>query len=460
VGRWEDTRCFGRGCCYRACALFSLGHRMTQRRFVITLLMCSILAPNIPLSGLVKVRPEEFIVLALMPVILIRMRGRCNRIDVCFALIGTSTILSMIWGQLLGIPFAARDLMELVKLVKYWLFFRVAFYRWTKRDVQSIICWMMVAVSIAAFIGIIQWKNWLGVGDFTCVLYSRTGKHILSTRIVGTMNNGNNFALLMFTGLAFIVGAFQWCRQKWMIVIVGGLCLFAILLTTSRSGILGTGLVLFVTVTLSVMWLRRVSWRRWFRWMMIILLAMTIMGGFAIPWLVGEFRSLGRMSIVDKLEYRQKGPVQRMIFRFDMLLEANDVGARRERWERNWKIFQESPVLGWGPGKSEQETVVDNEYLLYMRRYGVVGLLTLFLFYGQIFCFCRKLLHIYPYRSTMRTVGLAIMATLLAYLAVSMFTIVFYQIQLMSLFCLLVGLGYSALNFRVDMQRVVTQNDH
>jgi O-antigen ligase len=51
--------------------------------------------------------------------------------------------------------------------------------------------------------------------------------------------------------------------------------------------------------------------------------------------------------------------------------------ARFMKWETALDLFRQSPIIGWGPGKGLMETVVDGEYVLLLRRYGVVGTLVI-----------------------------------------------------------------------------------
>jgi O-antigen ligase len=63
---------------------------------------------------------------------------------------------------------------------------------------------------------------------------------------------------------------------------------------------------------------------------------------------------------------------------FQMLNGTNaSLLARFDMWGDAMDLFSRSPVFGWGPAKTSHPTVVDGEYFLLLRRYGVVGALVI-----------------------------------------------------------------------------------
>jgi O-antigen ligase len=171
-------------------------------------------------------------------------------------------------------------------------------------------------------------------------------------------------------------------------------------------------------------------------------------------WLLGELESLEHLNAVEKLEYSRQSPVHRLVFRFDALEEGQEV--RMAIWQENLEDLPKSPVFGWGPAKSTQETITDNGYVLSLRRYGLVGLALFLLLYWQVLRFCRKLLRLYPYQSAMWATALSVISVTLAYLVANMSVEAFYQLQLMSFFWLMAGIGYSGLCFRSVLREEVT----
>ena len=58
---------------------------------------------------------------------------------------------------------------------------------------------------------------------------------------------------------------------------------------------------------------------------------------------------------------------------------------RMGRWDEALSLWRQSPVFGWGPGKRTMSTIVDNEWLLLLRRYGVLGVTVFILWFGGMF---------------------------------------------------------------------------
>jgi O-antigen ligase len=67
---------------------------------------------------------------------------------------------------------------------------------------------------------------------------------------------------------------------------------------------------------------------------------------------------------------------------FQLLMEGqNDSFNRRlEKIEGAYILFQQSKLFGWGIAKSIHITVVDSDYLLILRRFGLTGFLLIFSF--------------------------------------------------------------------------------
>jgi len=55
--------------------------------------------------------------------------------------------------------------------------------------------------------------------------------------------------------------------------------------------------------------------------------------------------------------------------------ENNSVNVRLENLLLAYDRFLQSPIIGWGPAKSEFSTGIDSEYALILQRYGLVGIL-------------------------------------------------------------------------------------
>lgn len=108
-------------------------------------------------------------------------------------------------------------------------------------------------------------------------------------------------------------------------------------------------------------------------------------------------------------------------------------------WGIDTKGFRDSPILGVGPQKSVVIAAVDNEYLRYATRYGIVGLSLYMMVYLLPFA-----MGLYLYRKLGLGPGLAlavaVQGIVVAFLLFNISAGTFYQPQVMAVFSVLVGL--------------------
>ena len=64
---------------------------------------------------------------------------------------------------------------------------------------------------------------------------------------------------------------------------------------------------------------------------------------------------------------------------------------RYQQWSDAINLFKQSPIIGWGPAKDLHTSVVDNEYFLLLRRYGILGVVFVINFlFSFIFVFLKR----------------------------------------------------------------------
>lgn len=135
-----------------------------------------------------------------------------------------------------------------------------------------------------------------------------------------------------------------------------------------------------------------------------------------------------------------------LVDRFVVLLEEPTEHVswqgRLRMWEPTFSLWTESPLLGWGPAKANHRVVVDNEWLLLLRRYGVVGLTAFLGLFGSLFVGLSDLR-----RDNREATGLALcialQATLVGYALYMLTAGVYHMLQLMPITLLFLGLAYS-----------------
>jgi hypothetical protein len=417
---------------------------LTRRGLLLLLLISCLVLPGVPIPGFLTVRPEEILLLVLAPLVLARMRPGWTKIDLCFGLIGLSTLISMAWGEIaLGVLFTPRDVMELVKLARAWLFFRVALYPWSERDLGRAVNVLLVGIGVSALVGIVQWRNWGGIGTLTEAIYVTGTGNEGGRRMIGTVGNANYYALLLGVGLTFALNWWAHSSRRLLLVILIGISGLAVVMTGSRSGVLGVILAIASSVFLRVPWLRYVAtWRSMGRNWVFVALAIVLLV-VAGTWFGVQYQKFQTMDPVEAVRYGKQNALYRLAYR---LSEAeNSLNTRIElMWKPNLDIILQSLWLGSGPGKSEFRAVTDNGYVLTLRRYGLVGMLLFFLLLWQVFRALRRASKCHARGSVPATIALAVVAVEVGFLGANLFLETFYHLQLMALFWLLVGVGVSA----------------
>lgn len=71
----------------------------------------------------------------------------------------------------------------------------------------------------------------------------------------------------------------------------------------------------------------------------------------------------------------------------------NSVLVRLSNFKDAIDLFTQSPIWGWGPAKSIHTTIVDGEYFLILRRYGVIGSVFFLSFFWYIVKISRQLIN-------------------------------------------------------------------
>ena len=126
--------------------------------------------------------------------------------------------------------------------------------------------------------------------------------------------------------------------------------------------------------------------------------------------------------------------------------EASSWIARLEMWQSAVDLIRISPLLGFGPSKATLLGTVDNEWLLLLRSYGILGLtafVCLFFKLYQMQSAIIKQLH-----NKVQKAYIIMLQTLLIVFAVVMIPAgVYHSMQLMPLYFLSAGIGLSLIKF-------------
>jgi O-antigen ligase len=409
---------------------------LSYKHVVTPFLITSILFPSIKILGAIpNVRPELILLFVLGTLFLLKIlltgktkirwrRNSTNRWFLFFFLaINSSIIYAALFLSYLPI---GRDFMELVKFLKFFLIFAIiANLDISATDLKRYYLVALFCFLISAFVGFAQFWNLLNINEIISPYYAPTQMIGLQVhkRITGTTSNPNEFGMLMifasslaFSGVLFIrKSRFQ--PYFWTCLAVFSL---AIALTLSRTSYIS--LVASLSFMLLLKYPQSMTVKRYVG-NMVKIIPILIVVIFIIILLSPE-------KIFIRLETLQ-----------NFQTNASFVG-RLGNWNENFVFIKSSPVFGWGPGKATMVTVVDGEWILLLRRYGIFGVVIFILWFVS---FYRGLSALYQSSFSMETKALtiALQAILVSCIVYMIAANIYHALQIMPILCILLGLAYS-----------------
>lgn len=392
------------------------------------LIFITVLSPSISISNsFPDIRPEEFIIYLLFPFLiptyLIRKKAsnQSKRFLIIYFLFFLSVSISTVYGILfLNVPSGIRDYVELVKILKYGLIFLLASYiPINEIELKFLFHTLLLAIIISCCIGILQFFDIFGFANITGPIYLGEKIYKVGIRLTGTFTNPNSFSVLLgmglFVSLIFVINK---PSKKSQSIYVGLILAFllCLVLSGSRTGLAAATLIV-ILILISFSMLKKESTGS-----IISIIILLAIGLFVGTFFAGKDILFRLQSGVD-------------------ILEDESLLARFIAWYYNILIFLESPWIGWGPAKHLYTSTVDNEYILNLRRYGVLGLSI------------SSLIYIYPalvslseFRKKNDLIFSPIIFFILLYFMINNLTnSVYYHIQTMDVWFIILGLYFSFL---------------
>lgn len=347
-------------------------------------------------------------------------------------LVGVIILSNVVAVTVRGGSFGFRDLMEFITIFKYYLVitlvisleFSVRDYRLLKNSFLAGFTFI-VLLSWGEYLNIANMNTWLA--PFFNPIHWETLVYGNPARILGTFENPNVMgifsvgALVLFTARLYF-GQDSKTRSA-LLLVLAGMTVKVIYLTISRTALLATAAVL---VYLSLRALVRLRFNK------TILLKVGALFLITVTLYVTSPRSFtARMIEGTNLE------------------TSTSAQGRLDQWEGAWDQIKESPVLGWGTAKSTMTTVVDDEYMLIARRYGLVGLLAYLWFFIKPFLLAWRLSRRQgnsfdgPGIERRALLGISYTAITIGVLIYNLTAGIFYNLQVMTLLGILMGLIYN-----------------
>ena len=419
--------------------LFKYG-KLSLNIIIFLLLFCSILCPPIRFDESIPyIRPELILILTSWLLFILgvlaggeNIKLKWSPIYKWFFIFGGAILISILWGWIFkGFSPVLRDFFEVAKLLEYFLIFAlVAAIDIKKEDFKKYYIFIICLFLISATFGLIQYLDLFHNFNESFIEYiapKHLDEWLRHKRIVGTTGNPNEFGMLMVMASSLAFTGTLWNKRislKIFSFLSFVILSFVIMLTLSRSALI------------------------------VFLISLVFISFFKYPkkfGLKGKLRLIFLIfpiMIILGLILIQIAP-PKIIMRITSALNIEtDVSFqnRLKIWKENLDIWKQSPIFGWGPGKDEMTTIVDNEWLLLLRRYGIVGVIIFIILFWNFYSGLNRIQRRVEDNLFLEIFAIFLQVSLVS-IAVYMIPAAFYHsLQLMPLLMTLLGLVYSQNN--------------
>jgi len=357
-----------------------------------------------------------------------------KRISLIFGCLVLSYTISNFYGVVIrgAGAYGIRDVMELVTFFKHYLvitlvisvnFRQVDFCIFRNAFLGGLV--FLILLSFGQALNLFNLNTW-----FSPYFNPNHWETMIlgnPARVLGTFDNPNVFGIFTVMALAFLVSYYYFVESKayfpFLVLILIGLVIKVEYLTISRTALAGIGLILTILSVWAFFYYKRrkaILIRIGALFLVTMLLFVTASDGFFI-------------RLTDGFNYST----------------SNSFLGHVERLGAAVGSISQSPIFGWGTQKHAMTTVVDNEYALFTRRYGFVGLFFYLWFYLQPWVIGLKrylseasgrALESFDLKTWICTAYLALLPAVFLY---NFMAGVFYNLQLLTIFGIIIGLVYN-----------------
>ncbi len=332
-------------------------HTRQIQYIVIFVFIGNFLLPPLAFFNL-GIRMGDILVILLSPLVFF-LKTRKTLPIILYSMFCISVFFSMIWGYaFLNVPPTLRDLNELLRLT---LPLSIFFLSYNTVDAKfwdllySVIIYGSIFLILIALLQLYFSQGF--IGKFLTLYISNAQLEkmaspenlgaILRKRLFLTGSEPNTgAAIAIFFGLNNLSLYFSNAKYKYLLLFI--VLSIIIGLTGSRTGILALSMGCIATITLHK---QKKSTLLNLKKIIIFLCVFLILFVSAI-----------------QSDYIKVG------FRAALSGDNASVNVRLKNFYDAFKLFKASPMLGWGPAKAIHATIVDGEYFLMLRRYGIFGL--------------------------------------------------------------------------------------
>ncbi|MDD3679127.1 MAG: O-antigen ligase family protein [Patescibacteria group bacterium] len=425
---------------------------------IILLIPFIILTPGLRITS-PAIRVDEIILLFGLLVycllVIKRKKIKISVLDYIFGALFVSTAASILFSYLfIGYDFYFNDLFEFAKIIKYYLIYRIIYdLEWSRDDASDLLKAFLLSAIVAITIGVMQYFNSFGINSimeaYTRPIHIRAIK--VAGRIIGTFGNANSWALFLGLPLFFIFGTLirrleqQVSKKSYFILILLFFVLVSMIVTLGRTSIVANFAGL-LAISGGLLFFPYKSRQRVVKEIFIVFLLFITFSGLAFYTIELIPNAKGKLNVAQ----RMGAGLQEMGLVSEGTIEGDfkSWGSRTKKWKNSLYLVSKNPVFGYGPSKSVEakENVpyaTDNEYVLYLYRYGLVGLVSYLSLFGFFFISAlANLRKSTKKHSPVFTLNIIALGISVSYPLYNILAGSFYDFQLFPLFMIFGSLNY------------------
>jgi len=421
--------------------LFLMSGKLSFNNIIFFLLFCSILCPYIQFESIPSIRPELILIFTAWILFIFGKFSKRENIQLkwtsihkWFFIFGGCILFSILWSWVVkNLTPIGRDFFEIGKLIEYFLIFTlVTNLDIKKEDFKKYYIILISLFLISAIFGLIQYFDLFHNFNVAFIKYLNPAHFddwLRNNRIVGTIGNPNDFGILMALSSFFVLVGILWSKEidtKLLLFISFLIFVLSIILSFSRSA-----LICFLAGIFFILFYK---YPKRFKLKGKIRILFIILPLFIILALI--FLSIAPPTFFLRIKAGMDlGP-------------EGSIWPRLIKWEAAIDAWKQSPLFGLGPEKGTITSTLDNEWLLLLKRYGIVGFLIFFVWFFKFYRGIGKIQWLNKDNLFLEIFSISLQVSLIA-IGIFMIPAGFYHsLQTMPILMTLLGIVYSQNNLK------------
>jgi O-antigen ligase len=358
-----------------------------------------------------------------------------------------SFIVSTLYGMIV-VPDKTNlfDFLELYRYAFYFVFFVIALKITQIEKYVKPLFFMFIIIEV---FGIFQSLNILNINEHIGLLYTLSERHfnmiVHQRRIPSTFLNPNMYGsflvIIMSLLLAFIT--FKTPSRKGLIgvYLLIILTVISIILTTSRTAVIVLGGIIVYWILFNLIF-NRYNVKAILAKGVSVLLTFILTAVILIPNIAYLDYAANQIynSYTSENDADDKNADEKLQ---ESLESVSSFKNRYDYWQMNYEEFLKSPIIGHGPMRQNFVSFADNTYLYILPRYGIIGLLIFLFFVGTNYIKSINVMRNQTIDVNKRIVAQAVNLIITGYLVMGMVSEVWFNLQSMVFFFLLLGVIYN-----------------